>query len=306
MLPQVIQKSDDPGRKAVVVGGGPGGLEAARVLAERGHRVVLFEAGAKLGGQLLLATRATWRRDLIAIAEWRAAELERLGVDVRCGVFAEADDILREQPDAVIIATGGLPDTDWLEGAEHCLTVWDVLADTGEQGGDVIIYDGTGRHEAVSCAEHLAELGCQVQFVTLDDSMAQEMEYSSRAVYRKRFAENNIQVTIDHHLVGVRRGEGNRLTATFRHELTGTLKELTASRVIVERGTVPMDDLFQALRGKSINNGVTEIQALIAGRPQLRVRPPEGQFELYRIGDAVSSRGVHAAIYDAMRLCVTL
>ncbi len=306
MLPQVIGKSDNPGRKAVVVGGGPGGLEAARVLAERGHRVTLFEAGARLGGQVLLATRATWRRDLIAIADWRAGELERLGVDVRCGVFAEADDVLREQPDIVIIATGGLPDTDWLEGAEHCLTVWDVLTDTGEQSGDVIIYDGTGRHDAVSCAEHLAERGCQVQFVTLDDSMAQEMEYSSRAIYRKRFAENNIQVTIDHHLIGVRRGDGNQFVASFRHELTGTLKELVASRVIIERGTVPVDDVYQALRDRSINNGVTQIQPLIAGQPQLSVRPSDGKFELYRIGDAVSSRGIHAAIYDAMRLCVTL
>ena len=61
--------------------------------------------------------RATWRRDLIAIVDWRAAELERLGVEVRLNSYAEADDVLREQPDAVIIATGGVPDTDWLDGA---------------------------------------------------------------------------------------------------------------------------------------------------------------------------------------------
>jgi NADPH-dependent 2,4-dienoyl-CoA reductase/sulfur reductase-like enzyme len=117
MLPQVIVPSDRR-RTVVVVGGGPAGLEAARVLAERGHAVVLFEAGSSPGGQLLLACRAIWRKDLIGIIDWRVAELERLGVDVRCNVYAGADDILAENPDAVIVATGGLPDTDWLPGGE--------------------------------------------------------------------------------------------------------------------------------------------------------------------------------------------
>ena len=69
----------------------------------------------------------------------------------------------------MIVATGGLPDTDWLEGAEHCTTVWDVLAEPGSAKDDVLVYDGIGRHQAVSCALHLAEQGRAVQFVTLDD-----------------------------------------------------------------------------------------------------------------------------------------
>jgi hypothetical protein len=85
VLPQVVERSERPGRKVAVVGGGPAGLEAARVSAERGHEVVLFEAGSRLGGQMLIAVRATWRRDLIAVVDWRAAELARLGADVRLG-----------------------------------------------------------------------------------------------------------------------------------------------------------------------------------------------------------------------------
>jgi NADPH-dependent 2,4-dienoyl-CoA reductase/sulfur reductase-like enzyme len=305
ILPQIVPRSATPGRKVVVVGGGPGGLEAARVSAERGHKVVLFEAAGKLGGQLLTAVRATWRKDLIAIVDWREAELARLGVEVRLNAFAETGDVLRERPDAVIVATGGIPDTEWLDGAEHCVSAWDVLSDANRAKDDVIVYDGTGRHEAVSCALHLAEHGSHVKFVTIDNLVALEMGYHERVIYRKRFALNNVEVTTDNQLIRVR-ASGNRLVATFRHELTGKEMELAASQVVLEHGTVPVDDVYQALRGQSANNGVTDIGELLRARPQLGGRPPEGRFELHRIGDAVASRNVHGAIYDALRLCMTL
>ena len=86
--------------------------------------------------------------------------------------------MLREKPDAVIVATGGIPDTAWLDGAEHCTTVWDILSGAIAAKDEVIVYDGTGRHQAVSCALHLAEQDRDVQFVTLDDNMGLEMEYT--------------------------------------------------------------------------------------------------------------------------------
>jgi hypothetical protein len=102
------------------------------------------------------------------------------------------------------------------------------------------------------------------------------------------------------------RPAGNRLVATFRHELTGEIMELTASQIVIENGTLPVDDAYQALRDQSCNTGITDIDALLSGAPQQPKPPTDGAFELHRIGDAVTSRGVHAAIYDAMRLCMAL
>ncbi|HMK81400.1 MAG TPA: N-methylproline demethylase, partial [Xanthobacteraceae bacterium] len=99
---------------------------------------------------------------------------------------------------------------------------------------------------------------------------------------------------------------GNGLLATFRHELTGAIMELRAPQVVIENGTIPVTEAFDALRVSSINRGITEIDALLAGAPQLATPPARGAFELHRIGDAVSSRSVHAAIYDALRLCMAL
>ena len=254
---------------------------------------------------MLTAVRATWRRDLIAIVDWRLSELDKLGVEIRYDTYAEPDDVLALSPDAVIVATGGLPDTSWLDGAEHCSTVWDVLDNPSDVKDDVIVYDGMGRHQAVSCALHLAEHGKQVQFVTLDDNVGLEMEYNARVVYRKRFAQNGVCTHIDHTLIRVR-PRGNQLVATFRHELTGEKMELTATQVIVEHGTLPMTELYDGLRDRSANLGITDIDSLLAGRPQLAEPLRDGAFELHRIGDAVTSRGVHAAIYDAMRLCMAL
>jgi hypothetical protein len=169
----------------------------------------------------------------------------------------------------------------------------------------VIVYDGTGRHQAVSCALHLAEQRRAVQFVTLDDNIGLEMEYNARVVYRKRFAEHGVRTTIDHQLERVR-PSGNGLVATFRHELTGATMELRAPQVVIENGTMPMTDAFDALRVNSINGGITDIDALLAGEPQHPGPATDGAFELHRIGDAVSSRSVHAAIYDALRLCMAL
>lgn len=313
-LPQIVERAATAGRKIVVVGAGPAGLEAARVSAERGHEVVLFEAAARPGGQILTAIRARARRDLIAIVDWRVAEIERLGVKLALNRLATPDDVIAEAPDIVVVATGGMPDLDWLDGAELCASVWDVLdggtpklPDAGKPvGQDVLVFDGTGRHEALSCSDHLAAAGCKVTHVSRDDRVAIEMSYVERVVWRKQLYASGIEPLFDQGLVKVER-HNNRLRATLVNELTGAETHRLVDKVVVEHGTVPVDDVFQDLRAHSANDGVTDIDALLSGSRQPDASSPLGQkngpFELYRIGDAVASRSIHAAIYDALRLC---
>lgn len=301
-LPQTVARSDRPGRKVVVVGGGPAGLEAARVSAERGHDVVLFEAADRLGGQVLLATRASWRKDLAGLVEWRQRELERLGAALRLNTYAERADVLAEKPDVVIVATGGVPDLDWIDGAEHVTSVWEAIGGEKPLAAEIVVYDGTGRHPAPQAAELALAQGRRVRYVGIDAQLAMELTYAERAIWKKRAYELALPTTFDHEIEKVER-RGNRLAATFRNMSTGAAMELVADQIIVEHGTVPADQLYKDLRAESGNDGVTDIDALLEGRRQPVAR---AGFELHRIGDAVASRNIHAAVLDALRLCHVL
>ncbi len=301
-LPHVAKPAERSGRKIVVVGGGPAGLEAARICAERGHEVMVLEAAAALGGQVLIGAGRSWRKDLIGIVDWRIAELEELGVTVRLNTYAEAEDVLAETPDVVIVATGGIPDIDWIDGAEHCTTSWDLLAGAAILKDDIIVYDGTGRNPAIACAEHAAMAGKNVSLVALDGSFGPEMTYSERVSWKQRQYELGIPVSLDLHLHSVHRVEG-KLTAKFVNEMTGQPVEMTADQIVVERGTLPACDVFHALRHASKNDGVTDIDCLLDNKAQPDTFNAEGTIQLHRIGDAVSSRNIYSAILDAARLC---
>ncbi len=301
--PQVISRSDVPRKKHVVIGAGPAGLEAARIGAERGHEVVLFEASDVPGGQMRMAAAASWRGDLQSIIDWRVSEIERLGVDVRLNTLADENDILLEKPDVVIVASGGVPDLDWLDGNAHCTSVWDIVSGTAPIAERVVIYDGTGRHPAMTAMDRCIDAGADIQLVLLDDRPGTEMGYAERVMWKKRIAEVGIVPATDTRLQRIEK-DGNELTAVFNNDLTGREIKLTAPQIIVEHGTVPADDAFHALRAQSRNDGVMDNDALIAGRSQPHA-DGEG-FVLYRIGDAASSRNAAAAMYDALRLCSLL
>lgn len=298
VLHQVITPARET-RKIVVVGAGPAGLEAARVSAERGHDVTLLEAAPLPGGQVILAAKASWRSDLSAIIDWRVGECEHLGVKMRFNHYADRQSVLAENPDLVVIATGGVPNYDLHEGGELVTSAWDVLAGNAQPASDVVVADGTGRNVALGAAEICRQQGAAVQFLTIDDVIAAEQPYGERVTWRKWARSGQLPVRTEEKLIKVRR-DNNKLIATFRSELTDEVTEISTAQVIYDYGTTPMDELYHDLRDQSRNNGVTDLAQWAAGKFDSDVT--DG-FVLHRIGDAVASRNIHAAINDALRLC---
>jgi NADPH-dependent 2,4-dienoyl-CoA reductase/sulfur reductase-like enzyme len=305
-VPQVIPRSTGPALRVVVVGAGPAGLEAARVSAERGHSVVLFEATEKAGGQILLATRAPRRRDLIGIVDWRISELARNGVAVRYSTYATELEVLAELPDVVFIATGGVPNAEILAGGnELVVSSWDVISGQVKAAPRAIVFDDNGTHPGMQATEALAEAGSAVEIVSPERFFAPEMGGMNHALYARAFNRLGVRVTINARLKSVRR-DGNELVATIGSDYGTRTEERRVDQVVVEHGTLPMDELYWALLPSSKNLGEVDYEALVEGRPQTVVRNADGKFRLFRLGDAVHSRNIHAAVYDGLRFAKDL
>lgn len=297
-MPHVIARAGRL-RKVVVVGAGPAGLEAARVAGERGHKVVMFEAGEAAGGQILLASRARQRRDLIGIVDWRLSEIKHSDVELRLGRYAEAGEVLAEAPDVVFIATGGLPNTAVLEGDDLVVSSWDILSGQVKPAENILFYDDNGNHAGLSAAQMCAEAGALVEIVTPERMFAPEMGGMNHALLARTFHEKGVRITINSRVLSVRRS-ANRLEAVVGSDYGRRSETRLVDQVVVEHGTLPLDDVYQALKPLSRNLGAVDYDALIKGAPQA-LNGGLGAFQLFRLGDAVASRNIHAAIYDGLR-----
>ncbi len=301
-IPHLVAPADTK-RKVVVVGAGPAGLEAARVCAERGHEVSLFEAADQPGGQVVIAARVERRREIMGIIDWRYAQLQRLGVDMRLNAFADKEAVISESPDVIIVATGGSPNLSFLNaGNELATSTWDILTGSAAIANNVLLYDDNGQHQGVSCAEFMALGGTSVEIVTPDRAIAQEVGGTNYPIYLKTFYERGVTMTVNQRLLGLSQKNG-LISAEFFNEFDKSLTTRECSQIVVEHGTLPNDELYFDLKYDSTNHGITDIDALIAGHEQDAVRNPDGRFQLFRVGDAVSCRNIHAAIYDSLRLC---
>ncbi|MBY6002446.1 NADH:flavin oxidoreductase [Salipiger bermudensis] len=293
-------------RKVVIVGAGPAGLEAARVAALRGHEVVVFEAASDPGGQVRLTARTPRRAEMMSLIDWRFAECERMGVRFRFNSFAEAETVLEEAPDMAIIATGGLPHAEGLESGDGLVvSAWDILSGDAQPGSNALIWDDAGDFAALQAAELLSEAGASVEIVTRDRNISSEVMSMSLTPAMRALQGRDVRFTVTRRLDAVRR-EGNQLVATLGSDFSTATAERRVDQVVVNRGTRPLDDLYFELRPGSLNLGEVDYEALIALRPQEIRRNPEGGYQLFRIGDAVSARNTHAAIYDALRLLRTV
>jgi NADPH-dependent 2,4-dienoyl-CoA reductase/sulfur reductase-like enzyme len=308
-LPHVIEKTSGPVRNVVVIGGGPGGMEAARVAAERGHKVTLVERAAELGGQIAIAAKAPQRDQMAGITRWLAMELDRLGVDVRLNTSADVDMIRSLEPDVCILATGGRPfleqNPHW--GAAEGLVVssWDILNGVVEPGKNVLIYDTICEFSGMSAADYLSAKGSTVELVTDDIKPGVGIGGTTFPTYYRSLYEKEVIMTSDLLLEKVYR-EGDKLVAVLENEYTGQQEERVVDQIVVENGTRPNEELYYALKAESRNKGQIDNETLFAAQPQPILSEAGEGMILWRLGDCVSQRNTHAAIYDALRLCKDL
>ena len=212
--------------------------------------------------------------------------------------------MLALSPDVVIVATGGLPEVTILEeGNDLAVTAWDILSGDVAPGAEVLIYDDAGDAPALMAAERVAEAGGAVEVMTRDRSFAPEVMGMNLVPHMKALQPAGARLTVGEKVLGVTR-DGNRLKARVGTDYSGFESERSVDQVVVNQGVLPLDELYFALREGSRNLGEVDYAALVGEGDVLPERNAEGGYWLYRIGDAVSSRNVHAAIYDAMRMGV--
>jgi NADPH-dependent 2,4-dienoyl-CoA reductase/sulfur reductase-like enzyme len=289
-------------RKVLIVGAGPAGLEAARVSAERGHAVTVLEAAPKPGGQIRLTAVSPRRREMMGIIDWRMARCEERGVTFRFNTLADEATVLAEKPDVVIIATGGLPHTEVLTtGNELVASTWDILGGDVKPGKNVLLFDDAGDHAALQAAEIIANSGASLEIMTPDRSFAPEVMAMNLVPYMRSLQKLDVTFTVTFRLLSVERTETG-LKAVVGSDYGGVHKERLVDQVIVNHGTLPLEDLYFALKPHSSNLGETDYAALTAMQPQTVCHNPQGRFQLFRVGDAVSARNTHAAVLDGLRL----
>ncbi|MFK7878127.1 NAD(P)-binding protein [Roseobacter sp.] len=301
-MPHIIPAAEIS-KRAVIVGSGPGGLEAARVAAERGHEVTVFEAAPDPGGQIRLTAQSKRRAEMIGIIDWRMAQCAARDVAFHFNRFAEAEDVTALTPDVVVIATGGLPEVTILEqGNELAVSAWDILSGDVAPGENVLIYDDAGDHPALMAAETITATGAQVEVMTRDRSFAPEVMGMNLVPYMRALQGKKAVFTVARTLQGLARS-GNLLAATIGTDYSDHTEKRLFDQVIVNQGTLPLDDLYFELKPLSRNLGELGQTALVSAQGDLfPCNHSDGAFDLYRIGDAVSSRNIHAAIYDALRI----
>ena len=259
-------------RRVAVAGGGVAGLEAARMAARRGHRVILFEAGDELGGQLRALCRAPARESYREVVRWLADEARRAGVDIRLRTDATPESLLAEGADAVVVATGARPrtlDVPVAAGA-HVVSAEDVLLDRTAPGRRVLVVDYQGHMPGPGAAEYLADRGHAVEVVTRFFSVGEDVDPRLKTSVYTRFYQKGIAMTP---LCVVQEvGAG---WVRLANTLTG------------EERTVQADTVVTALGGRAEH----ALEAALVDRG----------LEVHVVGDALAPRTIHDAILSATR-----
>jgi len=254
-------------KRVLVIGGGPGGMEAAVVAAERGHSVTLGESGKELGGRLKLGSIPPGKGEIRSFIEYLGNRLDRLGVKVSLGKEANAQTIADFRPDAVILAVGSKPLIPRIEGAERKRpVVFDAVLSGEADVGERVVVIGGG---SVGCetAHFLADRGKKTTIVEILPKLAGDLYYAYADLLVQTLGENGVDMfvgvreeKITHEGVEIVTKEGKRLL-------------LQADSVVVATGSVADKALFESIRGKVA--------------------------EVYQVGDCVEARRIQEATSEA-------
>ena len=301
-VPHVVNFSNKI-KKVVVIGAGPGGLEAARVASERGHAVTVLEAADQPGGQIRLTAQSPRRREMISIVDWRMQQCEKRGVRFQFNTYAEMSDVVALEPQVVVVATGGIPNMELFETKgelKNVSSAWDLISGDVKPAEHILIYDESGDHPGLQAAEIAANAGCKVEIMTPDRTVSPEIMAMNLVPYMRALQNKDVTFTVARRLLNLSQN-GNKLKAEIGTDYSSLKTFLEYDQVILNYGTLPVDELYFQLKPFSRNEGAVDYEALILGKSQKLNKNTDGKFQLFRIGDAVSARNTHAAIYDALR-----
>lgn len=265
-------KKSTQGKKVIVVGGGPAGLEAARIAALRGHQVTLYEKNETVGGQVNLITKRTGRENMAEINRYFTHALAGAGVVIKTGSELGEEEVLAEKPDAVIVATGSRPKTAAFRGKygpPGVLTSWQVLNGRYPVGKKVLYIDESGGRHGASTVEFLADQGKEIEMVTSDPFVGVELApIGELNLMRQRLLQKGVVFTQE---VQVEEIGPDKVTARERYSNRIITFE-GYDTVVVDAGNVALDSLYHQLKGQVP--------------------------EVYRVGDAVAPRGIEMAILE--------
>ena len=268
----------DRRRRVVVIGGGPAGLEAARVAAERGHQVVLLERAERLGGQVLAAARMPNRPHYGRHVAWLEREIRRLGVEIRLGTNAGVDEVLQIGPEAMIVATGAesIVPAEAMGATARCATDIDLLEERVriEAGMHVVVYDLDGQTRGGGAALVAAMAGAaSVELVAPLQAVCEELDPTQKPLMYRELARRAVICTPNQLLVG-------------QHAGTILLRDAWSDR---ERllGDVDLVIFTGYRKARSVL-----AEALLDGYPDLEVR---------LAGDSVAPRRLHDAVAEGAR-----